>query len=102
MMPPYKIGERLRSRVSTAEIVVVRSPGTELDITCAGVRLARDGEDRGTETPVDGADRIELGKRYEDRDSGLEVLCVVAGGGPLAAGGRVMPIKSAKPLPASD
>ncbi len=101
-MPQYKTGERLRSRVSTAEVVVVRGPAADLDITCAGAALAREGEAREETGPSDGAERIELGKRYEDSGSGLEVLCVVAGAGPLAVDGRVMVLKSAKPLPASD
>ena len=43
-----------------------------------------------------------LGKRYEDEPSGAELLCVKAGDGSLAIDGRVLPIKGAKPLPASD
>ena len=43
-----------------------------------------------------------MGKRYTDEDSTLEVLCSKPGPGALAADGREMPIKGAKPLPSSD
>jgi hypothetical protein len=43
-----------------------------------------------------------LGKRYADEDLGVEVLCTKAGTGTLALDGTPLPIKAAKPLPASD
>jgi hypothetical protein len=43
-----------------------------------------------------------LGKRYTDETSGIEVLCSKAGEGLLAVDGRLLAIKEAKPLPASD
>ena len=48
---------------------------------------------------------IPVGKRYEDKDSGLQVL--VLNGNPgeewaLMADGRVMELVAAKPLPSSD
>jgi hypothetical protein len=41
-----------------------------------------------------------LGKRYVHED--LEVLCTKAGKGSLSVGGVRLPLKEAKPLPASD
>jgi len=43
-----------------------------------------------------------LGKRYEDADTGLEVLCTKAGKGSLSLNGRALPVKAPKPLPSSD
>ena len=43
-----------------------------------------------------------VGKRYEDTDAGLEVLCTKAGPGSLSIGARAMTQKDAKPLPSSD
>ena len=43
-----------------------------------------------------------LGKRYAHEASGLEVLCTKAGEGGLTVGGEPVPVKAAKPLPASD
>ncbi|WP_218026958.1 hypothetical protein [Nocardia vaccinii] len=54
----------------------------------------------GAENP--GAPRIELGKRLHDEESGLEVLCVQAGQGPLTFDGRNLKLRVAKALPASD
>jgi hypothetical protein len=44
----------------------------------------------------------QLGKRYADPQTGLEVLCTKAGDGALSLGGDAIPVKDAKPLPASD
>jgi len=49
-----------------------------------------------------GTGGTQLGKRYVDEPTGLEVLCVKPGSGTLAADGRDLTLKSAKPLPASD
>lgn len=45
---------------------------------------------------------VELGKRYTDDDNLAEILCVKAGAGPLAIADRVLTLKTARPLPASD
>jgi hypothetical protein len=43
-----------------------------------------------------------MGKRYADDDLGLEVLCTKPGPGSLSVGDTPLPVKGAKPLPASD
>ncbi|WP_016694149.1 hypothetical protein [Rhodococcus rhodochrous] len=43
-----------------------------------------------------------MGKRYEDAETGLEVLCVKAGAGSLSIAGRPLSFKEAKTLPSSD
>jgi len=43
-----------------------------------------------------------LGKRYADEPTGAELLCVKSGEGSLSIDGRLMPLRGAKPLPASD
>jgi len=50
-----------------------------------------------TEGPV-----IEIGKRYADDVTGVEVLCTKAGIGPLGFEEQELTLKAAKPLPASD
>jgi hypothetical protein len=47
-------------------------------------------------------DGSQLGKRYADDEFGVELLCTKAGQGTLAVNGRPLPLKAAKPLPASD
>lgn len=102
-MSNYKTGERLRSRVSTVQVVVVRAADFEGEITCDGVAFARDGEDTGN-GPASAADgpKVEMGKRYEDAAATVELLCVSPGSGQLACAGSPLNLKAPKPLPASD
>ncbi|SNT36712.1 hypothetical protein [Rhodococcoides kyotonense] len=102
-MAEYKVGERLRSRVSTVQVVVVRAGKGDADIACDGVVLVRDGEDLvpASGGPSDGA-KVDMGKRYEDADGTVEVLCVSPGAGRLSLGDRPLQLKAPKPLPASD
>jgi hypothetical protein len=44
----------------------------------------------------------QMGKRYADEASGLEVLCTKAGAGTLTLDGAPIELKGAKPLPSSD
>lgn len=97
-----KVGSRLHSAVCETAIVVVRWAG-EVDVHCGGVPMLPQPRQDGGGEPVPGCDNgTLLGKRYEDAESGLELLCVKAGRGSLSVSGRAMTIKAAKPLPASD
>jgi len=58
-------------------------------------------EPRGTLDPSL-AGGTQLGKRYADDSSGIEVLCTKAGEGTLTLDGERLEIKGAKPLPSSD
>jgi hypothetical protein len=94
-----KAGMRLRAQNSSCEVIVVRGADSVGSLSCAGQEMLPDA------TPAAGAadgPKVELGKRYVDEDDSVEVLCVKAGIGPLAADGRELGIKSAKPLPSSD
>ena len=56
-----------------------------------------------TGEPESGQDEGSLlGKRYEDGDTGLEVLCVKPGAGSVGVDGRLLTLKAAKALPSSD
>ena len=94
-----KPGTRLHSTVSDASVVIVRPGGTD-EITCGGRPMTT--EAGGAAGATHDGDPIIIGKRYVDEPSGLEVLCVKAGAGPLALAGRVLTVKLAKQLPASD
>lgn len=98
-----KAGDRLRSRVCTTEVIVVRAPGEDVDLCCGGQPMARANE----QVDVAGAggpttDGTILGKRYSDDSNRIELLCVKAGGGPLTLDGQVLSVQAAKLLPASD
>jgi hypothetical protein len=97
----FKPGTRLRTSGSTCEVVVVKAPGTDGELLCAGSPMTTDPADGSVPSAGEGP-LIALGKRYAEEASGLELLCVRPGPGPLAFGGAELSLKSAKPLPASD
>ena len=104
-MTDVSVGQRLHSQACTTEVIVVRAPDHQVELTCGGHPMAADpaigaGTANGASAASGGGTR--LGKRYVDEPTGLEVLCVKPGGGTLAADGRDLTLKSAKPLPASD
>jgi hypothetical protein len=96
-----KPGTRLRTLGSTCEVVVVKAPGTDGELLCAGSPMTSDAAAGSAPSTGDGP-LIALGKRYAEEASGLELLCVKPGPGPLTFGGAELSLKSAKPLPASD
>ena len=95
-----KPGLKLRGTTCSTEVVVVRPAAQDVEITCCGEPMtdAETGIAPGAPSP----EGILLGKRYADETTGLEVLCTKPGPGGLAVDGRVLEIKGAKPLPASD
>lgn len=91
-------GLMLRSTACAVQVVVIRAPTTQVNLTCGGQPLTTaDGSG-----PRETAGEVLLGKRYVDEESGLELLCVRSGAGPLAADDRELTVKTAKPLPSSD
>lgn len=97
-------GLRLASAVCGTEVVVVRVSDPTTVIECGGapMRAAGTPPTPGA-VPAPGLDGGALiGKRYGGPDAPVELLCVRGGAGTLAAGGHVLELRSAKPLPASD
>ena len=98
-----KAGSRLACPDCTVELVVVKPPSGPVTLTCSGVEIVEAAADRpagGHSAPEGGGTLV--GKRYADEETGLEVLCAKPGPGQLAADGRVIEVKGAKPLPSSD
>jgi hypothetical protein len=97
-------GTRLRSVTDTTEVVVVRAGAEGVDLCCGGTAMTLQGADASSGgPPAAGFDEgTKVGKRYEDTEAGLEVLCTKAGPGSLSIGARAMTQKDAKPLPSSD
>jgi len=88
-----KAGARLKSVACETQVIVVRAPQGDVEVTCGGAVMV----------PVDAAaDGTQLGKRYADEELGLELLCTKAGNGSLRVNGVVIGLKQAKALPASD
>jgi hypothetical protein len=97
-----KPGARLRSVVSATEVVVIRAPQTAVELCCGGqsmVPIEEAGEPTGA--PSDD-ETTQLGKRYVDEETAMELLCTKGGAGGLTVDGRALTIKGAKPLPSSD
>jgi len=99
-----KPGTRLISGVCGTEVVVVRPPSTEVDLRCGGHSMVAKGGAAAADAPLDAkhGDGTQLGKRYADEATGLEVLCTKAGEGSLSLDDEPLPLKDAKPLPSSD
>jgi hypothetical protein len=100
-----RVGATLVSTTDSTTVIVVRWGATEAALTCGGGPMvdAR-GPEAATRAPADPAqqDGTQLGKRYAADALGVELLCTKAGPGTLALDGVPLPLKSAKPLPASD
>jgi hypothetical protein len=96
-----KIGTRLYSTTCDAEVIVVRAPSADVDITCGGRPMVAEPDSARAVTSQDG-DGAPLGKRFEDIETGLELLVTKGGAGQLGVDGRLLVQKDAKRLPASD
>ena len=100
-----RAGQTLVSAVDDTTVVVVRAAAGDVEITCGGIGMADSkaaaGAAKGTPDPGQ-LDGTLIGKRYADDDLGLELLVTKPGAGTLAADGRPLPVKGARPLPASD
>ncbi|HVW33694.1 MAG TPA: hypothetical protein VHL53_14240 [Acidimicrobiia bacterium] len=98
-----KAGTRLRSQACTTEVIVVRPPAGDVDLRCGGAPLVPVGGDVNPQ-PLDPGHQAgtQLGKRYADGTTGLELLCTKAGEGSLSVNGAPINMKDAKPLPSSD
>jgi hypothetical protein len=100
-----RVGTSLVSTTDATTVIVIRWGDADLDLTCGGAPMvdAR-GPEAGTTREPDPAqqDGTQLGKRYADEERGVELLCSKPGRGTLAIDGAALPLKEAKPLPASD
>ena len=98
-----KAGARLRSAVDACEVVVVKAPADPVDLRCGGHPFLPADAEPASESIVAGFEGgTQLGKRYSDDELGLEILCTKAGEGAISVGEILLPVKGAKPLPASD
>jgi len=102
-MAKLKPGSRWTSSVCDTEVIVVKGPPDEVELTCGGVTMVAAGEEPAAGALDDSASEgTLLGKRYVDDGDTMEVLCTKPGTGSLGADGAPLQLKEAKPLPASD
>ena len=97
-------GTRLFSAVCATELIVVKAPSEEVDLTIGGAPALTDvgGRDESRGVAAGHGGGSLLGKRYVDEVDTVELLCTKPGDGIPAVAGTPMSIKEAKPLPASD
>ncbi len=102
-MAQLKPGSRWTSSVCDTEVIVVKGPPDEVELTCGGVTMVAASEEPAAGALEDSASEgTLLGKRYVDDGDTMEVLCTKPGTGSLGADGASLQLKEAKPLPASD
>jgi hypothetical protein len=107
-MTEIAAGKRLRSQACGTEVIVVRAPDQPVELTCGGSPMTAEPASAGAPAPPSAAppaapgEGAQLGKRYTDEPTGLELLCTKPGSAVPAADGRELTLKTAKPLPASD
>jgi hypothetical protein len=97
-----KPGLRLKSTADTTELMVVRAPGGDVDLRCGGAPVAPMGDAAENTLDPDFSGGTQIGKRYADEETGLEVLVTKAGPGSLSIGTDALAEKGAKALPSSD
>lgn len=99
-----KPGSRWKSAVCDTEVVVVRPPKSAISLQCGGQEMVAHSATKPTGVAIspDFSGGSAVGKRYNDADTGLELLCSKAGAGSLAIDGRAIFAADAKKLPASD
>jgi len=97
----YKAGTKLSSTVCQTQIMALRVPAEELEITCGGVPMGADGASDGD---INGelAGGTLVGKRYVDEGETMEFLCTRGGDGTVQVNGVSLDVKQAKKLPSSD
>ena len=103
-MAQLKTGSRLFSAVCTAELMAVKVPSGDVDLTIGGVAPVSTAAERTSGgAPVDGhGGGVLMGKRYVDQDDTIELLCTKPGPGAPALNGTLLVLKEAKALSASE
>jgi hypothetical protein len=98
-----KAGARLKSVACETQVIVVRAPQGDVELSCGGAPMvALDADAPAAELDPSLAEGTQLGKRYADDGVGIELLATKAGKGTITLNGGPMALKQAKPLPASD
>ncbi len=102
MTENIKAGMKLSSAVCQAQIMVLKVPDSELEITCGGSPMSVNAVETKSAINPDLAGGLLVGKRYVDESESMEFLCTRGGDGTLQVNGVSLDIKQAKALPSSD
>jgi hypothetical protein len=99
-------GMRLRCATCTTEVIVIRVPPHKVNVEqlqCGGQPMvARDDPLDSPFAVHANGDGAQLGKRYQDDEDGLEILCTKSGAGTLSCDDKQLMLKQPKVLPSSD
>jgi hypothetical protein len=103
-MRVVKPGLRLKSAVCSTEVMIIKAPAGEAQLSCGGVAMLATTETAPADARLDPAQAggSLIGKRYVDAEERYELLCTKGGQGSLALNGVALQIKQAKALPSSD
>jgi hypothetical protein len=99
-----KPGTRLYSAVCSTELIAVKAPAGEVELTIGGAPALTEaaGRDESAGVAEGHGGGALMGKRYVDEGDTIELLCTKPGDGLPALDGAPLVLKDAKPLPASD
>lgn len=97
----FKPGVKLSSTVCKTQIMALRVPNTELEITCGGAPM-QVGDPAELGAPSGDNSGTLVGKRYVDEGETMEFLCTRGGDGSVSVNGVALGVKQAKQLPSSD
>ncbi len=102
-MTALKTGARLKSTVCDGEVMVVSVSGEGTIITCGGAPMVASNAD-AERVAIDPEQTVgmAIGKRYVTAAGDVELLCIKAGNGSLAANGNLLLRKDTKQLPKTD
>jgi hypothetical protein len=95
-----KPGLKLRSAASAAQVIVIRAPEGDVELTCAGAPMSTEEQPSNPEAAT--SPDLLIGKRYGDPGGTIELLCTAPGAGPLVLGDTTLGEQAAKSLPSSD
>jgi len=97
-----KAGARLTSAVSDVQIMAIKIPAGEYELSCGGVTMLATGDEAPAGAALSGDGETLMGKRYVDEAETVEFLCTKGGPGGLVLNGTPLDVKQAKKLPSSD
>lgn len=100
-MAAAQTGKRYVVPGGVAEFIVTKGGAGELRCGAAAMQM-RGSEDAVAAVDTTGMDAVQLGKRYKDEQTGVEVLVVKPGPCALNVDGRAMELLQPKVLPSAD
>jgi hypothetical protein len=100
-MAAAQTGKRYVVPGGVAEFIVTKGGAGELRCGDAAMQM-RGAEDASVKVDTTGMDAVQLGKRYKDEETGIEVLVVKPGPCALNVDGRAMELLQPKVLPSAD